>query len=466
MMPLKSIAIPFFAALIAGCSGSGNVPVPEENRTVVFEPGAPNFDMEAVAILDPEGETGIDIISAIPHTSLVYLNRGDRYVAGYELVVRVRSRGSGSTAAETVITDTVVTTSYDSTQSLDRIYRRDRIRLAAGFYTLELSLKDSQNGARAVRTQDIEITDASSGESLLSDVRLKISRSGGKLMPAVSLHLPVGYDSLMASADLYNLPEQAEASLTLIRFQSDTSVASPPYYFTPGPFTMPYIGVDYDGGDTIQVSRRNVSDADDRVSIEFLLPALERGSYLAKLNVTGPSLEHSSVRHFNVMREGFPQIGELDEMVEALRYIARDDEWMKMMQAESLEDKRLQFDSFWAGLVPNKEAAAALLEAYYSRVEEANLIFSNYKEGWKTDRGMIYIVFGAPPHTEEQHLRRDWYYYEEGFPLSRRLPAFVFRRSTAYGLGGLFEKYVLQRTPAYEDEWRRRIEKWRDGISM
>jgi len=465
MNRLQSIVLAIFLATLAACSGPANVPVPETNRTLAVVPGAPNFDMEAVAVYEG-GETGIEVVTAIPYESLQYLNRGENYEASYELFVRVLSPGSRSAAVETVFTDTLVTTSYDSTRSFDRIYRRDRIALPPGSYTVELALEDSESGARAVRSQDVEIADVPSGEILLSDVQLRASRFGGNLEPVVSLHLPSGYDSLMASAELYNLPARAEATLTLLRFQSDTSVAAPPYFFTPGPFTMPYIGVEYDRGDTIQVSRRNLAGAGDRVSIEFLLPALEKGNYQVALNVNSEDLAHTSSRHFAVMREGFPMISGLDEMVESVRYIARDNEWANMMKVSTAEEKKSLFDAFWAGIVPNKEAAASLLETYYSRVEEANVLFSNHKEGWKTDRGMVYIVFGAPPYTEEHHLRRDWYYFEQGFPISRRLPPFVFKRSTAYGLGGLFENYVLQRAPDYEHEWRQRVEKWRDGISM
>ena len=33
-------------------------------------------------------------------------------------------------------------------------------------------------------------------------------------------------------------------------------------------------------------------------------------------------------------------------------------------------------------------------------IEEANKQFSNYKEGWKTDMGMMYILFGPPWYIE------------------------------------------------------------------
>jgi len=131
--------------------------------------------------------------------------------------------------------------------------------------------------------------------------------------------------------------------------------------------------------------------------------------------------------------------------------------------AESEEELKRRFDAFWAERVPNRQAAANLLARYYERVEEANVLFTSHKEGWKTDRGMIYIVFGPPAYVENRFNRRDWYYYERGGIVSRALPPFIFQRSSAYGLSGMFDHYILQRSERYEEEWRRRRDQWRDG---
>lgn len=454
------------AAGIAGaCSSPGTIPRADENRTGVFEPDAPNFDMEAVAVLR-DGETGVDIYTAIPRASFVYLDRGDRYEGAYDLVVRVSRKGGGSQVFETAYSDSVFESTFDATQGFDPIHRSDFIALPPGTYSLALILEDAESGTTAERRQDIRIPDAAAGEPVLSDVRLAVSRDGGPFEPALAVHLPGAYDSLRAVADLFNLEEEVEARVTLVRYRSDTTAAIPPFYFTPGAFSLAYIGVDYEVGDTLQVSRRTLTGAGDQVSIEFSLPALERGVYVVELAVAGASIEQVSRRHFAVMRPGFPAITSLDEMIDALRYIARENEWKQIAVAPTQEEQRRRFDEFWAGLLPNREAAARLLQTYYSRVEEANVLYSNHKAGWKTDFGMIYIVFGTPAYSDTHHVREMWYYFEQGGLLGRRLPPFVFRRATSYGFGGLFEHYILERDPDHEYEWRLRVDKWRDGLAM
>ena len=462
---LSFIIVLLVAGTLAACSGSGMVPEPAENRTVVYDPDEPNFDMEAVAAVR-DGRTGFDVYSAIPKSSLVFVAEGTRHRAAYELLVRVLPRGDDRLVKEEAWRDSIFADNFEETQSFDRLMRTDYVPLAPGAYQIELHLEDLQSGVRAERRQELRIPDVGSGETVVSDVRLIMSRDGGPFAPAVPIHLPSAYDSLRAVADLYNLTAEAAAQLTLVRFPADTSVARPPFFFTPGHFSLGYMGVDYERGDTLQVSQRQLQGDVDHVSIEFSLPALDKGVYAAELKMAGEGFERVSRRHFVVMRPNFPSISSLEEMVAALQYIARESEWKEIAEADSPEEQRRRFDAFWAELVPNREAAASLLQAYYSRVEEANILYSNHKEGWKTDFGMIYIVFGPPSYTESLHVRDVWYYFEPGTALSRRLPPFVFRRSTTYGFAGLFEHYVLERDAAHEYEWRRRIEKWRDGVAM
>ena len=104
--------------------------------------------------------------------------------------------------------------------------------------------------------------------------------------------------------------------------------------------------------------------------------------------------------------------------------------------------------------------AANLLRQYYERIEEANRLFTAYKAGWKTDRGMVYVVFGVPGYVERTIEGEVWHYdYTEQDPAGR----FVFERPLAYGTGDPFGHLVLVRRPAYEQAWTRAIARWRRG---
>ena len=101
---------------------------------------------------------------------------------------------------------------------------------------------------------------------------------------------------------------------------------------------------------------------------------------------------------------------QLDELVEALRYIAFDKELEEIYASNSVAEKRQEFDGFWGSLVSNRRAAGNMIKQYYGRAEEANLFFTGHKEGWKTDRGMVYVMLGPPMYVEYAFDSQIWHY--------------------------------------------------------
>ena len=144
----------------------------------------------------------------------------------------------------------------------------------------------------------------------------------------------------------------------------------------------------------------------------------------------------------------------------ALVYIARKHELEHIQAAETPGEKKRRFDAFWGALIPEQNRAANLLKLYYSRIEEANRLYTTYKEGWKTDRGMIYILFGSPLYVDSQLEYELWRYNYDERDL---IGSFAFTRRRLYASGGLFEAYLLEREPSYEAGWRRALRRWRRG---
>jgi GWxTD domain-containing protein len=87
--------------------------------------------------------------------------------------------------------------------------------------------------------------------------------------------------------------------------------------------------------------------------------------------------------------DGFPGITTTGQMLEPLRYITTKKEYEELAAAREL---KLAIDQFWISNAGNASRARAMIQKYYGRVEEANIFFSSYLEGWKTDRGLVYIL--------------------------------------------------------------------------
>src|SRR5699024_3055691 len=102
----------------------------------------------------------------------------------------------------------------------------------------------------------------------------------------------------------------------------------------------------------------------------------------------------------------------------------------------------------------------SVIKMYYERVEEANKQFSNFKEGWKTDTGMIYILFG-PPWYVEQHLDQMIWSYA----YNRNDPEYNYRfhqpklQSEFYP----FISYLLRRNQYYFQIQYQQLQLWLSG---
>ncbi|HEY1040151.1 MAG TPA: GWxTD domain-containing protein, partial [Bacteroidia bacterium] len=152
--------------------------------------------------------------------------------------------------------------------------------------------------------------------------------------------------------------------------------------------------------------------------------------------------------------ESFPKVTSHKQMIESIRYITTKDEYTSLMEST---DKQQAIESFWIGIGGNMDRARGLIKKYYGRVQDANLKFSSDKEGWRTDRGMIYVIFGPPEYVYQTEAMEIWAYGGTGAPGSLR---FEFKRVNSQFTDNAFE---LDRNTFYKDPWYLAVDAWREG---
>ncbi|MFD2933386.1 GWxTD domain-containing protein [Spirosoma flavum] len=151
----------------------------------------------------------------------------------------------------------------------------------------------------------------------------------------------------------------------------------------------------------------------------------------------------------------FPKLTRPEKLIKPVLYMSTSTEIGEMNQAK---DTKKAFDRYWLSLMSgNEEVARKTLKAYFDRVEEANRLFTSYKEGWKTDKGMIYIVLGAPDRVQRNREREVWVYNrranvsEVNFTFTKKPNQFVE------------DHYELVRYIEYQPIWYPIVEAWRTG---
>lgn len=451
--------------LLEACGAPSRLSSVNAGKTTAYAPGVPNFDIEAVSIRQNQ-QSGINLHIAVPYTSLVFEKDSSSFQASYEFSVEVRKADSEQLLHTDAWTDSIQVESHEKTQKYEPLRTTKRLDVAPGRYTVRVRLQDLHNKSQAVRLQQVDVPDASS--PALSSVYMETKKEGGSFQPAIALHIPSDTDSLQAVTELYKAQaaKQIEVGFKLLRFESDRTVAQPPDALTPMAGSLEYRGTDYGEADTVRTLDYTVGGSGDSTLIAFAQPALDPGIYRVTVTAALHYAQDSTQvlegqRTFSVKGPGFPRITSLEEMVQALAYIGRESELEKIQEEPTPSERRKAFDAFWAQRTNSKKEAANLIESYYSRVEEANRFFTGHKEGWKTDRGMLYIVYGPPLEVNRYVDTEIWYYdYSETDPRDR----YVFERGRHYDKRGpMFQNFLLQRRPYYYRRWERAVHRWREG---
>jgi GWxTD domain-containing protein len=110
---------------------------------------------------------------------------------------------------------------------------------------------------------------------------------------------------------------------------------------------------------------------------------------------------------------------DLDNAINQLLYIATSTELDHVKDAKTNDEKLKRFLAFWKSIDPSPRTVKnELMIEYYNRIKVANERYSHYVEGWKTDMGMVFIIYGNPSVIDRHPFDSDskpyevWTYYE------------------------------------------------------
>lgn len=150
----------------------------------------------------------------------------------------------------------------------------------------------------------------------------------------------------------------------------------------------------------------------------------------------------------------FPTTTALKDLIAPLRYITSKSEFEYIY---NVRDPYTSFCNFWKDCGGSEEKAKELISIFFRRVNTANTYFSTTVPGWRTDRGMIYIIYGKPTRVENVGNSERWIYGDETIPGSF---SFLFR----FKPDGLSDNvFILQRDGLYRSSWEQAVNTWRQG---
>ena len=239
-------------------------------------------------------------------------------------------------------------------------------------------------------------------------------------------NIPVADPYVDTKAQLWVEGYQQQQRISVTRIEENFPPASPPF-----------------AEDLPEVPMKLMPDTIFYISGEHRLDIERTGLYLLQQDTSS-----SRGLAFRI-EDDYPRYTRLQNIISPLIYICTKQEFDKLVRARN--DKK-EFDQLFLDIAGDIERARQLLRSYFRRVEIANELFSSYKEGWKTDRGMMYLIFGEPDEVYKFSDREIWR-YRERFDFQC-----MFIRAAS-----LFdpESLVLVRSRKLEETWYETVDLWR-----
>lgn len=389
------------------------------------------------------GQSRVDIYVQVPYEFLQFVKEETHYVANYEVTVNVLT-GKNKYVAEKVWTQKVIADNFE--QTISRAFwdiSQAFLNLPFGDYKISIQVIDLDTKRGFKKEGVISVRNFAKNPLSMSDLMMVSSvRTEGEvktIIPNVSNTITTtsAGNGFYLFFEVYNntaLEDSINITYKISKFGERRKKITDVYTGSAVEFVKP-----------------------GKNSVILKIPELHLGfgNYMISVEVKMASnRDYYSVaqREFMVRWHEIPElISDLDKAIEQLVYIAKPEELNYIKSAPDDAEKERRFLEFWKKKDPTPNTLKnELMEEYYGRVKYANEHFGHYIEGWKTDMGMVYIIFGPPSSVDRHPFDIDskpyeiWYYYE----INRR---FIFLDETGFG------DYRLI-TPLW-DEWTRNI--WR-----
>lgn len=366
---------------------------------------------------DKPGLSRVDVFIQVPYKNVNFIKSNQGFTSKYSMTVSVFDSVKKQLIVEKTWNETIDVIDFTMTTSKDNYkLSRKSFDVLPGTYTIRTMLQDKDSKQEAVGENLFIVRDYNKDISL-SDI-LMISKfdslqGRNEIIPNISRNIPTSKDRVKFYYEVYS-KDSTDVNRTLEYkvFNSEKNVIHK------------------------EVEDRNIKPGKNKVLYSLTEFPFELGVYsltVSLLDENSKVIETVS-KSFYSHWKGLPGvITDIDKAISQTVYIATPDEMDYMEEGETIQEKTKRFLEFWKKKDPSpNNDENEIFDEYFRRISYSNDNFSNYIEGWRSDRGMVYTILGAPNNVDRHPFEYDSKPYEvwEYYDLNR---SFVFLDQTGFG---------------------------------
>jgi GWxTD domain-containing protein len=369
----------------------------------------------------------LDLYLEIPYDGLQFKKNSitKELTANVSYTVRITDGNSQPVLNETYTENINIPSAEAKTYKDNSKYIVQTFPIGVGSYTAAITFKDNNSKIELTKNYNIRAVDNAGDDTFTSDMMIvsnyEIEASGKKkITPSVNNNLGV-LKNFYVFYEIYNKKSSNEdvnySYVITDNKNNPVTLQSNKYSLNPGVNKI-----------IEKLSTENITIGDFKLEL--------------KDNASGKILETKNISN---RWTDFPMvIKDIDVAIAQLQYIANSEEMDLLRNANTNSEKEKKFIEFWKKKDPSPATPRnELMIEYYNRIKIANERYSHYHEGWRSDMGMVYIIYGNPSNIDRHPFENQTKPYEvwDYYDINRQ---FVFVDDSGFG------DYRLI-TPIYDD---------------
>ena len=339
----------------------------------------------------------IDIYAAIPNERLNFVRFEDKFRASFELTITITNTENNAVISRQFARNVIANSFLEARGNNAEFFPvKEQIYVTPGNYRIRAVLRDVTAGREFEKSRMITVIHFENFPFVASSIMLvsSIEENNGryKITPHISDNVGNLFDDYFAFLEVYN--SNNEKKVNVITEIMDNGANRIIYSDT--------VAKNINNG-TNQIYIRIPSGINYGSNTNILrmtfVEAGETGSLTSEIQNNILAVAQRTIRSLSFLSNRITS--DLGTAIKQMRYVATTREINFINEAPNEAEKLRRFEEFWAALdpTPNTRRNEAM-EEYFNRIDFANRNFKSHFEGWLTDKGQVFIIFGPPQNIE------------------------------------------------------------------